>query len=123
MDHIANLITSLRNAEMASHTSLSVPNTKMNVNILTVLEQNGYIAGFVAPEEGARTIVVNLIVSARHTFRRVSKSGRRIYTDAKHVPTILQGFGTVILSTPEGVMSGKDAKKKGIGGEVLCEVY
>jgi small subunit ribosomal protein S8 len=121
MDTIANLLTSIRNAEMASHSTVTVPTSKMKKAIVEILKENGYV-GASTEENGSLTI--NLIKTEKlRSYRRISKPGRRMYTDAKKIPTVLGGRGLIILSTPEGVLSGKEARKRGIGGEIICEVY
>lgn len=121
MDQIGNLLTTLRNAELAGHSSTQVLNSQMNKAILGILEKNGYITS--SKEEEGKIAVVLSKPEAIHHYKRISKPGRRVYVDAKHIPSVLGGRGMVILSSPEGVISGKDAKKQHIGGELLCEVY
>ena len=126
MDSIANLLTALRNAEMASHKSLLVPSTKISIGILSVLKENGFIKDFSIIEATPQNkIEVTLSKSSTdvHHFKRISKLGRRTYTNAKRIPIVLRGLGMVIISTSEGVMSGQQAKKQNLGGEILCEVY
>lgn len=120
MDTIANFLTSLRNAEMAHHSQVTVPLTKGTKAIAEVFKQKNFITSVTEVE---KTLVITLTPSTRHHFKRVSKPGRRVYTTAREMPQVLGGFGTIILSTPDGVMTGSDAKKRKIGGEVLCEVY
>jgi small subunit ribosomal protein S8 len=121
MDHIANLITSIRNAEMVRHSALTVPNSKLSRAVLDVLKERGMVTSYEAAE---RTIDITLPqpVSLHH-YKRVSKSGRRIYTNSHTIPIVQRGFGSVIISTSEGVMSGQEARKRKIGGEILCEIY
>lgn len=120
-DHISNLLTSLRNAEMASHSSVIVKDTKLSRSVLEVLKSKRYIADFVQKETGLEVLLIQPLT--KHSFRRISKPSRRIYTDHKNIPTVRQGLGMVVLSTSEGVMAGNDARKRQLGGEIICEVY
>lgn len=125
MDNIANLLTTIRNAEGARHSSTKAVNSKMNVAILSILKDNNYIQSFETVEESGKS-VLNVTLSqplTKHHYKRISKPGRRIYTDVDNIPVVLRGNGMVILSTSEGVISGKEAKKRRLGGEILCEVY
>lgn len=119
MDTIANFLTSLRNAEMAGRKTAVVPFSKINVSLLGILSESGYVAGF---EPSERTVTVNL-TDASHTYKRVSKPGRRVYVAADEIPTVLGGRGIAVVSTSSGLMTGKAAKKQGLGGELICEVY
>lgn len=122
MDHISNLLTSIRNAELASLTSTAVVDTKLSRAVLAILKDQGYVADIQDAEGGKLSVVLPQPLQ-RHHYKRVSKPSRRIYTDAKSIPTVRQGLGMVILSTPEGLMTGQDARKRHLGGEILCEVY
>jgi len=125
VDHLSNLLTSLRNAELAKHSSTKVWDTKLSRAVLTVLKEKNYISDFAADAtaEGKALEVTLTSPSTQHHFRRISKPSRRMYVDAKSIPTVRQGQGMLILSTSEGVMSSQDARKKVLGGEILCEVY
>lgn len=123
MDTIGNLITSIRNAELAGHVSLTVPFSKQNQAVLSVLQEEGFVAASKEAEKG-RTITVTLPEPVvRHHYKRISKPGRRLYTTAAEIPIVLRGLGIVVVSTPKGVMTGKKAKKAGVGGEVMFEAY
>lgn len=119
MDSIANLLTMIRNAEMAGHSSVHLAKSKINEAIVAILKENDYVNTI---EVQDHTISVQL-KNTTHSYKRISKPGRRMYTTAKNIPTVLGGRGMVIISTPEGVLSGKEAKKRKLGGELLCEVY
>ena len=125
MDYISNFLTSVRNAEMASHTELTVPSSKMGLEVARILKENGIIADFSLIESTPQNrISIQLNMSAgKHHYKRISKPGRRVYTDVKNIPLVLRGLGMVILSTPKGLLTGKQAKKQNVGGEILCEVY
>lgn len=121
MDTIANFLTSIRNAEMAGHGTVTVPTFKIAEAIAIILKDSGFITGSSVED---KKLTLNLQKRAKaHHIKRISKPGRRMYVDAKSIPTILGGRGIVILTTPEGVLSGKEARKRHLGGELLCEVY
>jgi small subunit ribosomal protein S8 len=120
MDTLSNFLTAIRNAEMAGHASVQFPLSKMVVAVGNVLSANGIVKQFQA---GETTCTAGLIPGVRHHIKRLSKPGRRLYTSAQNIPTVRNGRGMVILSTPKGVLSSKDARKQGVGGELLCEVF
>jgi small subunit ribosomal protein S8 len=124
MDVLANLLTSIRNAQMAQHTTARVPDTKLNRAVLDVLVKSKYLQSVTSAEATFPTLHISFqpTVAIEH-IKLISKQGRRIYTDAASIPMVRQGRGIVILSTNQGVMTGKEAHKKNIGGEILCEVY
>ena len=133
-DPIADMLTRLRNALMAGHTTVSLPSSKLKLAIAQILKQEGYIEDYAAlTEEGVpqTTLRLNLkYVGIRREKRpvisgleRVSKPGRRVYTNKKEIPWVLSGMGIAILSTPKGVMTGTRARQLGVGGEVLCKVW
>jgi small subunit ribosomal protein S8 len=128
-DPIADLLTRLRNAIERRHAYVMVPSSKMKVSILQVLEDEGYIDGFSLLEESARpTIRVRLRYAEGRQpvithIERVSKPGRRVYTKKRDIPLVLSGMGLTILTTPKGVMSGRQARREQVGGEVLCHVW
>lgn len=125
MDTLGNLLTSIRNAEMANHSELSVPFARTSTAVLEILKKHGYIASFQADAEGAqKRIAITLPTPVtRHHYKRISKPGRRLYAEVKDIPTVLRGLGIVIVSTPKGMLAGKDARKQKVGGELICEVY
>lgn len=125
MDLLSNLLTSIRNAELAGHSRLVVPFSKISAAVLDILKKEGYILDWSQTETDAKpTLEVSLPMPvARHNYKRVSTSGRRLYIKSDKIPRVLRGLGIVILSTSKGVMTGKDARKLGLGGEVICEVY
>jgi len=121
MDHLSNLITSIRNAEMVRHTQLTAPNNKLSRAVLDVLKETKYVSSYAVEEQ---KLVIKLAQPVKlHHYKRVSKPGRRVYRPAGNIPLVMRGFGMVIVSTPEGVMTGDQARKRKIGGEILCEVY
>lgn len=128
-DPIADLLTRIRNALMARHGTVDMPHSKIKVSIVKILEQEGFISGqHVVEKDPFLTVKVELKydsdrVPAIRSLKRVSKPGCRVYVRRDEVPLVLGGMGINILSTSSGIMTGKQAVKEGIGGEVLCEVY
>jgi len=125
MDQIGNLITTIRNAEMVDHSTLTVRYSKTNLAILEILKETGYVSSFAEITEGKKKDVAVTLPQPveKHHYRRLSKPGRRLYTPADRIPTILRGLGIVVISTSKGLMIGKKAKKLGLGGELLFEAY
>jgi small subunit ribosomal protein S8 len=127
-DPIADLLTRIRNAIRARHPRVDVPSSKLKVEIVRVLKDEGYISNFKVGEEGKKKVLKIFLkygadgVSAISSLDRVSRPGRRVYVGAREVPRILGGWGVSILTTPRGVLTGKAARKAGVGGEVLCSV-
>lgn len=128
-DPISDMLTRIRNAGMAKKTDMTMPATKILVAIAAILKQEGYIADFSIVEKRPQNqLIVNLSYAAdkSHVIReikRVSKPGLRIYAGKDQLPRVRSGLGIAIVSTPEGVLTGYEARKRGIGGEVLCTVW
>jgi small subunit ribosomal protein S8 len=133
-DPIADMLTRIRNATIARHSRVDIPASTLKLEIARILEHEGYIQGFKvmdpAAETGAvqKTIRVLLKYGPRGErvitgIERVSRPGRRVYFGREDVPTVLGGLGTSILTTSRGVMTGREARKQGVGGEVLCNVW
>jgi small subunit ribosomal protein S8 len=133
-DPIADLLTRIRNAHMAGHTTVSLPSSKLKAAIAQILKQEGFIDDFtVVAEDGAVQDSLRLTlkyVGIRRERRpvisgieRVSTPGRRVYARRKDIPWVLSGMGIAILSTPKGVMTGTRARQLGVGGEVICKVW
>jgi len=128
-DPIGDLLTRIRNANVAYKDDLLVPASRMNQALLQILASEGFIDGFVAEGEGIdRVFRVTLKYGARRErtisgLKRVSKPGRRIYAKRNELPRVLGGLGIAIVSTSQGVMTDRDAARKGIGGEVLAYVW
>lgn len=128
-DPVADMLTRIRNANLAMHDQASMPASKLKIELAKLLEDEGYIAGWTDEGEGpTRTLTINLKYdkNRRHVIsglRRVSKPGRRIYVDRDSVPKVLGGMGVAVISTSQGLLSGQEARRRGIGGEVLCEVW
>lgn len=121
-DPIADMLTRIRNARMVQKGSVVIPASKLKVEILKVLKDEGYVGDFALENDGA-TILANLSGTATKKLIRVSKPGRRVYVGKEEIPQVLQGHGLVIISTSKGVMSGKSARKLGLGGELICKVW
>ena len=128
-DPIADLLTRIRNAQMAGDETVEMPFSKGKAEIVKILEEEGYIFGHtVQHTKPFSTLTVHLKYQAQkdpiiRCIKRVSKPGRRVYTRKDDIPVVLEGLGINILSTSKGVLTGKKAKQEGVGGEILCEVY
>jgi small subunit ribosomal protein S8 len=127
-DPIADMLTRIRNGFRARHSRVDMPASKLKVEVARILKQEGYIGNFKVSEEGKKkTLRVTLRYdedgkSAIALLERVSKPGRRVYVGSREVPRVLGGLGISILTTPKGLMTGRSARKAGVGGEVLCNV-
>ena len=128
-DPIGDLLTRIRNANLAYKDDLVVPSSKMSGAILRILDAEGYIGGFAPEGEGIESVYrVSLKYGKKRErtisgLKRVSKPGRRIYTGRDRLPRVLGGLGIAIVSTSQGVMTDRNAARKGIGGEVLAYVW
>jgi small subunit ribosomal protein S8 len=134
-DPIADMLTRIRNAVTARHTRVEIPASKLKVEIAKILQAEGYIQGFRTvdekPTDGTmlRPIIRVFLKYGPHGERvisgieRISRPGRRVYFRRDEVPPVLGGLGTSILTTSRGVMTGREAVRAGIGGEVLCNVW
>ena len=128
-DPISDLLTRVRNALGAHQSKVEVPASRLKIEIVRILKQEGYIANYrVADEEGKRTIKIYLKYQPDHTpvisrLERISKPGRRVYAGSKGIPSIIGGMGINIVTTSHGVMTDKQARKAGVGGEILCSIY
>ena len=129
-DPIADMLTRIRNALVARHDFTDIPASKVKEASAAVLKREGYIASYEEREEedGFGSIRVQLAYTGKKEpvivgLNRVSKPGLRVYTSRSETPRVYGGLGIAILSTPEGVMTGKDARKRGVGGEILCYVW
>ena len=131
-DPIADFLTRIRNGIMAAHEEVEIPASKLKREMARILLEQGYIAGYdVAPGVAGAAgdkLLVRLKYNDDRTsvisgLRRVSRPGQRTYVDAKHIPKVLGGMGTAIVSTSQGVMTGHDARRAGVGGEVVAEVW
>jgi len=128
------MLTRIRNAVMAGHAQVAMPNSKLKAEIARILKDEGFLEGFevVDGESTAQKVLrmkIKYIGERRQRrsvisgLERVSKPGRRIYTKKTDIPWVLSGIGVAILSTPKGVMTGARARQLGVGGEILCKVW
>lgn len=128
-DPISDMLTRIRNAGMAKQTETTMPSTRILVAIAAILKEEGYIVDFELIEKQPQNqlrIVLSYGADQRHTIReikRVSKPGLRVYAGKNQIPRVKSGLGIAIVSTPEGVITGYEARRRGIGGEVLCTVW
>lgn len=128
-DPVADMLTRVRNANQALHDQVAMPTSKLKVEIAKLLEDEGYIVGWSEEGEGKdRQLIVRLKYdrSRRQVIsglRRISKPGRRVYVDRTSIPKVLGGMGVAVISTSQGLLSGQEARRRGIGGEILCEVW
>ncbi|MBS6401303.1 MAG: 30S ribosomal protein S8 [Atopobiaceae bacterium] len=128
-DPVSDMLTRIRNANSANKAEVSMPSTKVLVAIAGVMLAEGYIAGFdVEDTKPQKTLHITLKYGARHAkvirgIKRVSKPGLRIYSTADKLPRVLGGLGTAIISTSRGMMCDRDARKAGIGGEVIAYIW
>ena len=126
-DPIADLLTRIRNAQMVSKATVTVPASKVKTAIVQVLKDEGYIDGFeVKTEEGKSVLEIALKYYAGRPvierIERVSRPGLRVYKSSKTLPQVMNGLGVAIVTTPKGVMTDSKARASGVGGEVLCYV-
>lgn len=124
-DPIADMLTRIRNAGMARKDSLNIPYSKMKEAIAVILKENKFIADFeVDDSETFKRLNVTLMERGTITsLIRTSKPGRRVYVGVKEIPLVLGGRGIVIVSTSAGIMSGREARRQGLGGELICKVW
>ncbi|MGD1717254.1 30S ribosomal protein S8 [Dapis sp. BLCC M172] len=129
-DTISDMLTRIRNSCMAQHTTTKVPATKMTRSIAKVLKEEGFIGEFEQEGEGIQKyLVISLKYKGKNRqpiiryLKRVSKPGLRVYKNRKELPRVLGGIGIAIISTSSGIMTDREARKRGVGGEVLCYVW
>jgi small subunit ribosomal protein S8 len=131
-DPISDFLTRVRNAIRAAHETVDIPSSKLKAELARILAEQGYIDSWslvpAGDQRAGELIQIRLKYSedrrsAISGLRRVSRPGRRTYVDAKHIPRVLGGMGTSIISTSRGVMTGHDARAAGVGGEILAQVW
>jgi small subunit ribosomal protein S8 len=129
-DPIADMLTRIRNAVAAKHTRVDMPASRIKADIARILQDEGYIQGFKLVEEAGAPRVLRLFLKYGPRgerlitgIERISRPGRRVYFGRQDVPHVLGGLGTSILTTSRGVMTGREAVKVGVGGEVLCNIW
>lgn len=127
-DPVADMLTRIRNGIQARHQRVDIPSSKLKVEVARILKDEGYVSNFKLAEEGKKKILKVFLrygadgTSVISTLDRVSRPGRRVYVGAREIPKVLGGMGINILTTPRGVMTGKNARKAGVGGELLCSI-
>jgi small subunit ribosomal protein S8 len=133
-DPIADMLTRMRNSIMTGHQLVALPSSKLKVSIAKILKEEGYIASYEVVDgktTGQKVLRIRLKYVGERRERkpvitgleRVSRPGRRVYTNKREIPWVLSGLGIAIVSTPKGVMTGQRARQLGVGGEVLCKVW
>jgi len=132
-DPIADMLTRVRNALMVRHETVSMPSSSMKIALAKILKEEGYIEDFkVTREQPQASLILRLKYTGEDVkhqrpvitgLRRVSKPGRRIYTPVKDIPWVRSGMGIAILSTPKGIITGQQARRLNVGGEIICYVW
>ena len=133
-DPIADMLTRIRNAQMAGHAAVAMPSSNIKKEIARILKEEGFIEDYEVAE-GEKASQTTLQIKIKYAgerrskkpviagIERVSRPGRRVYTRHDEIPWVLSGMGISILSTPKGVMTGQRARQEGVGGEILCKVW
>ena len=126
-DPIGDMLARIKNAQVRNHSKVSLPSSKFKAKIADVLKSEGYIIDYKINDEKKPSIEINLKYNSGspviNTIERISKPGRRIFSSASSLPKINNGLGIAIVSTPQGVMTDVDARKKKLGGEIICKVF
>jgi len=128
-DPVADMLTRIRNAIRARHQKVDVPASNLKMEIARILKEEGYVSNFKATEEEGHKVIriylkyANNNVATITNVARVSRPGCRVYVRRTEIPRVLGGLGINILTTPRGVMTGRQARRQGLGGEVLCEIW
>ena len=127
IDPISDMLTRIRNAQRALLPTVEMPHSRLKESIAVILKREGYVVDFAVETKPRKTIKLKLKYQGKkgviEGLRRVSRPGLRHYVGATEIPRVRGGLGVAVISTPEGVMSGTSARKKNIGGEVLCYVW
>jgi small subunit ribosomal protein S8 len=128
-DPIADMLTRIRNAAQARHAKVDMPASRLKVEIARILKEEGYISHFKTAEEGGRNFLTVFMKYGPKgekvitNIQRISRPGCRVYVAKSEIPRVLGGLGINIVTTSHGVMTGKQARKQGFGGELLCHIY
>ncbi len=128
-DPIADMLTRLRNAGLAKHSQTSMPLSRIKTDLARILKEAGYIDDFKIAREGSKgtlTIAMRYGPEGERVIsgiERVSRSGRRVYVNKNEIPQVLGGLGVTIISTPQGMMTGGESRRRGLGGEVICNIW
>lgn len=123
-DPIADLLTRIRNAHMARHKEVSIPKSRLKEEILRILKEEGFIKDYLVEDRELKVFLK--YYNGQPVIRglkKISKPSRRVYVKSKEIPIVRNGLGIAILSTPKGIMEGRQARKENIGGELICEVW
>lgn len=131
-DSLSDMLARIRNAAAVGHVSVAAPASRLNIRVADILKEEGYLESYSVVENGPKkTLNLTLRYSGQRRsrrpvitdLRRVSSPGRRVYCGKSEIPRVLSGLGVAILSTPKGVITGSQARRLGVGGEVLCYVW
>ena len=128
-DPLADMITRIRNANMAKHTKVDMPASKMKISLAKILKEEGYVKNYkLIKDRNFGLLRIYLKYDASHEsiitgLKRLSKPGRRVYVNTREIPPVLNGMGIAVLSTSKGIMTDREAKKQNVGGELLCSVW
>lgn len=128
-DPVADMLTKVRNASMARHEKVDVPASKLKMEIIKILKTEGYIKNFKKLQEDGKNIIRIFLKydsqnnSVIHGLKKISTPGRRVYSGFKDLPRVCNGYGTLVVSTSAGVITGKKAVEKMVGGELLCTIW
>ncbi|MDD3822350.1 MAG: 30S ribosomal protein S8 [Sphaerochaetaceae bacterium] len=129
-DPVADMLTKIRNASMAKHEKVEIPTSKMKLQIVKILKNEGYIKNFkkVVNKDGVNTIRIFLKYDEKqnpvlHGIDRISTPGRRVYSGYRDMPRVYNGYGVVVVSTSSGIITGKKASEKKVGGELICSIW
>jgi small subunit ribosomal protein S8 len=126
-DPVSDLLTRIRNACGARHETVDIPSSRMKLEIARILKEEGYISGFTHIQDNKQGVIrIQLKYAGKNTvissLERISRPGCRVYVGKSEIPPIIGGLGICILSTSQGILTGKQAEEKGLGGEVLCSI-
>jgi len=129
-DPIADMLTRIRNANMARHSTVDIPSSKMKVAIASILKEEGYVKGYEIIKDGVKQTMRVTLKYGRNKndkviggLKRISKPGLRVYANCEDLPKVLNGLGLAIVSTNKGIITDREARKLGVGGEVLAYVW
>jgi small subunit ribosomal protein S8 len=128
VDPIADMLTRIRNAQAGSHQTVTIPFSKLKLNLAKVLEKEGLIEAITTQGRKVKKVIEIRLkyeegLPVIKELKRISKLGQRIYLKKSQLRSVKQGYGLAIISTSQGLMTNKEAKKKGLGGEILCEIW
>jgi len=127
-DQIADMLTRIRNAQMANHASVKMPSSKFKIALAKVLKKEGYLDDVIQHKKGVK-IVLEIVLKKNESnyaiagIKRISKPGQRVYIKKGNISKVLNDCGVAVVSTSRGVMTGIEARKNGLGGEIICEVW